>query len=110
VTATGRIPHVPRPQRGSSVRAGFFRKDEFRYDTGRDAYVCPGGQLLTPIRHGRLCEHPVKAIVLRRRRTPRLAVTAPDHSDLLDFHQLFVSLSSPDKSPPKKFRPKIGRF
>ena len=30
----GWIPHVPRPQRGSSVREGFFRKDEFRYDPG----------------------------------------------------------------------------
>src|SRR5271170_4180298 len=50
----GCIPHVPKPQRGSSVREGFFRKDEFRYDAGRDAYVCPAGQLLTPIRHGRL--------------------------------------------------------
>ena len=50
----GCIPHVPRPQRGSSVREGFFRKDEFRYDVGRDAYVCPAGTLLTPIRHGRL--------------------------------------------------------
>jgi len=36
------------------VREGFFRKDEFRYDAGRDAYVCPAGQLLTPIRRGRL--------------------------------------------------------
>ena len=42
----GCIPHVPRPQRGSSVRAGFFRKDEFRYDAGRDAYVCPAGKAL----------------------------------------------------------------
>ena len=50
----GCMPHVPRPQRGSSVREGFFRKDEFRYDAGRDAYVCPAGKLLTPIRHGRL--------------------------------------------------------
>ena len=50
----GCIPHVPKPQRGSSVREGFFRKDEFRYDAGRDAYVCPAGQLLTPIRRGRL--------------------------------------------------------
>ena len=40
----GCIPHVPRPQRGSSVREGFFRKDEFRYDAGRDAYVCPAGR------------------------------------------------------------------
>ena len=30
----GCIPHVPRPQRGSSVREGLFRKDEFRYDAG----------------------------------------------------------------------------
>jgi hypothetical protein len=51
---SGCIPHVPRPQRGSSVREGFFRKDEFRYDSGRDAYVCPAGKLLTPIRHDRL--------------------------------------------------------
>src|SRR5271163_1577017 len=51
---TGCVPHVPKPQRGSSVREGFFRKDEFRYDARRDAYVCPAGQLLTPIRHGRL--------------------------------------------------------
>jgi hypothetical protein len=36
------------------VREGFFRKDEFRYDVGRDAYVCAAGKLLTPIRHGRL--------------------------------------------------------
>ena len=48
----GCIPRVPRPQRGSSVREGFFRKDEFRYDSGRDAYVCPAKKLLTPIHHG----------------------------------------------------------
>jgi hypothetical protein len=28
----GLDPYVPRPQRGPSVRAGLFRKDEFRYD------------------------------------------------------------------------------
>ena len=33
---------------------GLFRKDEFRYDAGLDAYVCPAGQLLTPIRRGRM--------------------------------------------------------
>ena len=42
----GLTPHVPRPQRGSSASKGFFRKDEFRYDAERDAYVCPAGQLL----------------------------------------------------------------
>jgi transposase len=50
----GLTPYVPRPHRGASVRRGFFRKDEFRYDAERDAYVCPAGQLLTPVRHGRL--------------------------------------------------------
>ena len=50
----GCVPHVPRPQRGSSAREGLFRKDEFLYDAERDAYVCPAGKLLTPIRHGRL--------------------------------------------------------
>jgi DDE family transposase len=47
-------PHLPRPQRGPAVSEGFFRKDEFRYDAERDAYVCPAGQVLTPIRHGHL--------------------------------------------------------
>ena len=51
---TGCVPHVPKPQRGSSVREGLFRKDEFRYDAGLDAYVCPAGELLTPIRRGRM--------------------------------------------------------
>jgi transposase len=50
----GCVPYVSKPQRGSSVREGFFGKDEFRYDAERDAYVCPAGQLLAPIRHGRL--------------------------------------------------------
>jgi len=50
----GCIPHVLRPQRGSSVREGFFRKDEFTYLPDRDAYLCPGGQELTPLRRGRL--------------------------------------------------------
>jgi transposase len=52
----GLTPHVPRPQRGSSVSNGFFRKDEFRYDAEHDAYVCPGGQELRPIREAQLRE------------------------------------------------------
>ncbi len=43
----GLTPHVPRPQRGSSVSDGFFRKDEFRYDPEQDAYICPAGQVLS---------------------------------------------------------------
>jgi Transposase DDE domain len=42
------VPYVPRPQRGPSVKAGLFRKDEFQYDAVSDAYVCPAGQKLRP--------------------------------------------------------------
>jgi transposase len=41
-------PYVPRPQRGPSVKAGLFRKDEFQYDPATDSYVCPAGQRLHP--------------------------------------------------------------
>jgi transposase len=41
-------PYVPRPQRGPSVRAGFFRKDEFSYDPTSDSFLCPAGQRLHP--------------------------------------------------------------
>jgi transposase len=50
----GCVPYVPKPQRGSSVREGFFRKDEFRYDQERDVYVCPAGQALSPNHEGKL--------------------------------------------------------
>jgi hypothetical protein len=29
------------------VSNGFFRKDEFRYDAERDAFICPAGQVLS---------------------------------------------------------------
>jgi transposase len=41
-------PYVPRPQRGQSVGASRFRKDEFRYDPPSDSFTCPAGQQLTP--------------------------------------------------------------
>src|SRR5271170_2694507 len=44
----GMVPYVPRPQRGPSVKAGLFRKDEFQYDAVSDTYVCPAGQKLHP--------------------------------------------------------------
>jgi transposase len=50
----GLTPHVPRPQRGPAVANGFFRKDEFRYEAEGDAYICPAGRELKPIRRGRL--------------------------------------------------------
>jgi transposase len=33
----GIVPYVPRPQRGPSVKAGLFRKDEFSYDADSDS-------------------------------------------------------------------------
>ena len=44
----GMMPYVPRPQRGPSVRAGLFRKDEFKYDAETDSMICPAGQRLQP--------------------------------------------------------------
>lgn len=44
----GMEPYVPRPQRGPSVRAGLFRKDEFEYDPERDTVLCPQGERLRP--------------------------------------------------------------
>ena len=44
----GMTPYVPKPQRGSAVREGFFAKDEFRYDPDEDAYICPAGERLSP--------------------------------------------------------------
>src|SRR5277367_3894820 len=52
----GIVPYVPRPQRGPSVRAGLFRKDEFSYDPTSDSYTCPAGHELTPFRFGKLRE------------------------------------------------------
>ena len=44
--AAGIEPYVPRPQRGPSVKAGLFRKDEFSYDPASDSFLCPAGQQL----------------------------------------------------------------
>ena len=50
----GIVAYVPRPQRGPSVRAGFFRKDEFRYDPDSDTDLCPAGQWLAPRYHSHM--------------------------------------------------------
>src|ERR1700733_9014047 len=52
----GLTPYVPKPQRGSAVRDGLFRKDEFRYEAERNVYICPAGQELFPNHIGRLRE------------------------------------------------------
>jgi transposase len=41
-------PYVPRPQRGQSVGASRFRKDEFRYDPASNSFTCPAGRQLPP--------------------------------------------------------------
>jgi transposase len=42
-------PYLPRPQRGPSVRAGLFRKDEFSYDPTSNSFLCPAGHVFIPI-------------------------------------------------------------
>jgi hypothetical protein len=49
----GMTPYVPKPQRGSSVSNGFFRKDEFRYDAER---ATPSS-----VRPARSCRRAMKA-------------------------------------------------
>jgi hypothetical protein len=51
----GIVPHVPRPQRGPSVKAGLFRTDEFQHDPASDSHVCPAGQRLHPPIHRLVC-------------------------------------------------------
>jgi transposase len=88
-------PYVPKPQRGSSVSNGFFRKDEFRYDPEKDEYICPGGHDLKPFRHGKLREmtkidyaNPAacRDCPLRQRCTDASyrAVSRLEHEDVLD--------------------------
>ena len=45
----GLVAYVAKPQRGPAVREGFFTKDEFRYDAGKDQYICPAGEVLLPM-------------------------------------------------------------
>src|ERR1700761_7975901 len=50
----GIVPYVPRPQRGPSVKAGLFRKDEFHYDAEKTAIFAQRVSLCIPI-HLRFC-------------------------------------------------------
>lgn len=44
--AAGIVAYVPKPKRGSAVSQGFFAKEDFRYHTADDVYICPGGERL----------------------------------------------------------------
>jgi len=43
-TDAGIVPLVPKPQTSSSQAEGRYGKDDFRYDTARDAFRCPAGE------------------------------------------------------------------
>jgi IS5 family transposase len=71
----GMTPHVPKPQRGSAVREGLFRKDEFRYDAERGR-VCLSGRTAAAsvfvVRPARAHEDQLRRQAgLRRLRHPR---------------------------------------
>jgi hypothetical protein len=91
--AAGLPPHVSRPQRGRAVKNGFFRKDEFRYDAERNAYICPAGQVLRPIREGKWRElkkvdygnaKACRACPLRRCAKGARSVSRLENEDALD--------------------------
>jgi hypothetical protein len=82
----GMVPYVPRPQRGSSVKAGLFRKDEFAYDAEEDSYICPAGQRLHPYsssllrgRRRSTTSTNWHATIARSARSARVASFAPYH-------------------------------
>jgi hypothetical protein len=41
------IPYIPKPSTSANKKLGLFTKDDFRYDSENDLYVCPAGQKLT---------------------------------------------------------------
>ncbi|MGR9210391.1 IS1182 family transposase [Rhizobium leguminosarum] len=49
----GITAYVPKPIRGPTVAEGFFSKEEFRYDAGKDIYICPADQVLSPRHFGK---------------------------------------------------------
>jgi hypothetical protein len=79
----GIVPYVPRPQRGPSVKAGLFRKDEFQYDADTDSFVCPAGQrlgseFLTFAPRRSPMPDPFRQIRASRYRAPTIARDPPD--------------------------------
>lgn len=44
--AANLVAHVAKPQRGSSVAAGYYSNEVFRHDEDEDLYICPAGQRL----------------------------------------------------------------
>jgi transposase len=44
--AAGVIGYVPQPDKGQAATRGVYHKNDFRYDSQKDAYHCPAGQVL----------------------------------------------------------------
>lgn len=43
----GIVPYVPHPHTSANRNRGLFTKDDFRYDSSEDVYVCPAGEKMT---------------------------------------------------------------
>ncbi len=46
--AAGISAYVAKPLRGAGIKAGYFHKDDFDYDSAADTFTCPGGERLHP--------------------------------------------------------------
>jgi len=42
------VPFVPKPARSTAAHNGHFPKEQFRYDSEADVYLCPAGERLSP--------------------------------------------------------------
>ncbi|MEH6633635.1 MAG: IS1182 family transposase [Halopseudomonas aestusnigri] len=51
------VTYVSKPLRGSAVAAGYFSKDEFRFNEKEDCYICPAGKSLSTRYVGKLREN-----------------------------------------------------
>jgi transposase len=43
----GIMPYIPKAETSASKKLGLFGKSDFRYDSERDCYWCPAGEMLT---------------------------------------------------------------
>ena len=77
----GTEPHVPKPQRGPSVRAGLFRKDEFQLRP-RQGHLCLPGEAraCSPIPHRSARDEKDK--LRQRPGLPRLPIAPAMHEQL----------------------------
>ena len=64
--AAGVTPYVPKPLRGSSVKNGFFTKEQFHYDADADNLICPGGQKLEPKYNSKIRDNDAMTYVNRK--------------------------------------------